>query len=401
MYAAQRAAPRDCIRNGPDRPFPAANRAPATSLDALNPATHTAPIRTLTGSCGGPARGRSVCGRRNQRAAARGSRGHGLEVELQALISERDQNFRLRCDDGRQFVLKIANAAEELQATDFQIQALLYLEAYLAVNDCPIVVPRILRTEDDSTHLVIPAAGERHLARIVSYVAGVPLGDAPPSALLCRRMGNYLAHLGQALRGFDHPGARHELLWDMQQALELRRILEHIPDAELRHGVAGTLDDFELHALGQFASLRAQVIHSDLNPDNLLVDCRDHDLVAGVIDFGDMVEAPLIVDVAIGASYLGALAGNPLVNVADFLLGYHSITPLELAEIDLLYDLIKTRLAASITILSWRASLRGADDPYLAGVVAAEGDGAAFLRILLQMPRDSARRIFRQVCASV
>jgi len=38
---------------------------------------------------------------------------YGFEVGLKSLLSERDQNFRLQCDDGRQFVLKIANAAAE------------------------------------------------------------------------------------------------------------------------------------------------------------------------------------------------------------------------------------------------------------------------------------------------
>lgn len=326
---------------------------------------------------------------------------YGLEGDFKPLISERDQNFRLSCADGRQFVLKIANAAEDAVATDFQIQALLYLEARLAAHDYPIVVPRILRTLGDATHVVVPVAGAQHVTRIVSYVAGVPLGDAPNSALLSRRMGIFLAHLGRALQGFEHPGSRHGLLWDMQQALELRKILEHIPDAQLRAEVARTLDDFETVAVPQFASLRSQVIHSDFNRENVLIDAVDSDLVAGVIDFGDMVLAPLVVDVAIGASYLGATEGNPLIFIAEFLHGYHSVTPLELPEIDLLFDLIKTRMAASISILSWRAALRGVDDPYLAGAVASEGDAADFFRVLMELPRDNARQTFRQICASV
>lgn len=325
---------------------------------------------------------------------------YGLEVELKSLVSERDQNFRLRCDDGRQFVLKIANAAEDPLATDFQIQALLYLESYLASNDCPIIVPRIFRTVDDRTHLIVPSTGGQHVTRVVTYVAGIPLGDASPSPMLCRRMGVNLAHLGQALLGFDHPGSKHGLLWDMQRALELRRILEHIPHKELRRGAAQTLDEFEAHALPNFGDLRSQVIHNDFNPENLLLDPGDHDSVAGVIDFGDMLKAPLIVDVAIGASYLRATEGNPLAEIAEFLVGYHSVTPLEIPEINLLFDLIKTRLAASISILSWRAALRGADDPYLAGATASEGAAAEFLKILLQMPRENAQQIFRQICAS-
>ena len=114
---------------------------------------------------------------------------YGLEVELEALLSERDQNFRLRCDDGRQFVLKIANAAEDPLATDFQIQALLYLESYLRNHDCPIVVPRILRTVDQKTQLIVTSGAAQHPIRIVPYVTGSPLGVASPSQLLCRCKG--------------------------------------------------------------------------------------------------------------------------------------------------------------------------------------------------------------------
>jgi Ser/Thr protein kinase RdoA (MazF antagonist) len=40
--------------------------------------------------------------------------------------------------------------------------------------------------------------------------------------------------------------------------------------------------------------LRRQVIHSDLHGDNVLTVSDDENRIAGVIDFGDMVRAPLI-----------------------------------------------------------------------------------------------------------
>lgn len=326
---------------------------------------------------------------------------YGLEVQLKPLLGERDQNLQMRDEDGRRFVLKIANAAEDPVATDFQIQALLYLETYLENHDCPINVPRILRTVDGRTQLLVTSAGEQHVVRVVTYLSGVPLGEMPASPKLCRHLGSYLAHLGRALHGFDHPGSAHGLLWDMQQALELRKILEHVPRRDLRQDIARTLDDFETQALPHFTEFRSQVIHCDLNPDNVLLDADDRSSVAGVIDFGDMVKAPLIVDVAVGASYLHTTEGNPLARIAEFLAGYHSVTPLEVPEIDTLFDLIRTRLAASICILSWRATLRGADDAYLAGTVASEGRSAEFLKVLLELPRENARQTFRQICASV
>ena len=325
----------------------------------------------------------------------------GLDARLKPLLGERDQNFRLQCADGSEFVLKIANAAEDREATDFQIQALLYLESWLAEHACPIVVPKIVPTRCGKSHVLVEWNAQVHVARIVTFVPGVPLGDAPLSDRLCRRLGGYLAYLGQALRDFQHPASSHGLLWDMQQALEMRKIVNFIGDPQLEEAVSRTLDDFESHALPRFADLRTQVIHSDLNPDNVMIAPDDADEVTGVIDFGDMVRAPLIVDVAIGASYMRAVSGNPLLHIADFVAGYHAVTPLERSEIDLLLDLIRARLAASIAILAWRASMRGPDDPYLAGTNAIESGAAMFLGILDQMPRDETRRTLRQVCAAV
>lgn len=325
---------------------------------------------------------------------------YGLEARLAPLLGERDQNVLLRCEDDRRFVLKIANSAENPLTTEFQIQALLHLESYLASHDCPINVPRIFRTLDGQASFSIDSSRGRHIVRVVTFLAGKPLGTRPASPELCRRLGVYLAHLGRALRDFDHPGSELPMLWDMQQAPSLRRILGHVADRDLRRAVAATLNDFESRALPQFGAVRSQVIHGDLNPDNVLTDPEDQSGVVGVIDFGDMSMAPLIVDVAVGASYLRVSEGNPLARIAEFLAGYHSVTRLELAEVDMLFDLIKTRLAASICILCWRAMLRGADDPYLSGATGSGPSAAQFLQRILELPRDHARQVFRQICAA-
>lgn len=325
---------------------------------------------------------------------------YGLAVQLEPLLGERDQNLRMRCADGREFVLKIANAAEDPLATEFQIEALLHLESELLLHDDPVNVPRIVRTVDGQPSITITSAGKAHIARVMTFLPGRLLADTPASPALCRRLGACLARLGQALCNFDHPGSGHGLLWDMQQALELRRIVHHVADNGLRQDIANTLDEFEARTLPRLKGLRSQVIHGDLNPENVLIDAVDPTRVAGIIDFGDMLKAPLIVDVAIGASYLRSFEGDPLSGIAEFLCAYHSVTPLDLAEIDILFDLIKTRLAASITILSWRATLRGAEDPYLRGAVASEGNAAGFLKVLEELPRGNVRQTFRQVCAS-
>ncbi len=325
---------------------------------------------------------------------------YGLDVTVRSLVSERDQNFQLLSATGQRYVLKIANAAELRLVTDFQIKALMHIRNHLSRNAVQINTPAVKETLAGESHVILIRSGVEHVARVVSFVDGVPIEGRVPSARLCRNMGVYLAHLGAALRDFEHPGSAQSLLWDLQKALNLRELLQHIPARSAKRDVELALNDFEEFALPHILSVRRQVIHSDFNPDNVLTDAENPDVVAGVIDFGDMLTAPLIADVAIGASYVRPTDGNPLTLVADFIAGYHSVTPLTLQEIDMFFELMKARLCASIVILYWRASFRDRGDPYLEKLLNAESFAEHFLAKLATVPRKNAMQIFRQVCAS-
>ncbi len=326
---------------------------------------------------------------------------YDLSASVKTLVSERDQNFAVTTTVGTQYVLKIANAAEPREVTRFQIEALLHIAAFVEAHDVPVNAPQILRTREGADHLILQRGDTEYIARVVSYLDGIPLAGRTCSPALARRMGASLAWLGIALQDFSYPGGRQSLLWDMQSATGLRDLLQYVADRQVAEEVASTLADFEAHALPKFAGLRAQVIHNDFNPDNVLICADDHEAVAGVIDFGDMLQAPLIVDVAIGASYLRVAAGNPLTLIVEFLAGYHSVSPLKPAETDIMFELIQTRLCASIVILDWRAAVRGADDPYLEKLNEGELSARAFLHRVREIPRHNAQQVFRQVCASV
>lgn len=326
---------------------------------------------------------------------------YDLEVSVKRLLSERDQNFQLSTPDGQQLVLKIANSGEDPQVAEFHNAALLHLQTYAELHKSHVNAPQVRLTREGATHFIIESASEQYVARVVSFIAGIPLADRPPSARLCRNLGIFLANLGVALKEFSHPGSNHSLLWDMQQALSIRRLLQYVPNQPASRLLEATLNEFEDLALPLFPALRAQVIHSDLNPDNVLINPQDPDEVFGVIDFGDMVQAPLVVDVAIAASYLRELEGDPLAQIAEFVAGYHSVVSLTSAEIDILFTLIKTRLAVSVAILHWRAALAEENDPYLANALIAESSAEVFLQRLSEIPRDNATRTFRSVCASV
>ena len=288
-------------------------------------------------------------------------REYGLQGNLTQLVSERDQNFRVDATDGRQFVVKIANSAEPAQITDFQIQALLHLEA----SACTVVVPRLVRTRTGATTSNIQTADANNVLRVVSYVPGRPVEGTVPGPGLAYALGQCLAKLDFALIDFTHAGESQVLLWDMQRASELRDLMTHIADPELRSTTHTCLDDFEERAAPLFPALRTQVIHNDLNPGNVLITDTAPATVAGVIDFGDMLRAPLIVDVAIAAAYLRSTDDDALAATQALVAGFDSIVPLEDRECELLFDLIRMRLATTITILHWRKSARSEEDAYL------------------------------------
>ena len=330
-------------------------------------------------------------------AAAR----YGLDVTVSPLVSERDQNFRLRASDGREFVLKIANSAEDRVATDFQIRALIHIAERVRREGLPVNAPEIVPTVDGDTHIIMTSAAGEHVARIVTFLPGVPLENRIATPGLAHNAGAFLAHLGIALQGFEHPGSRHGLLWDIQRALELRPLMQYIPDPKVAANVAAALDEYEAHCLPVLPDLRAQVIHSDLNPDNLILESADSETVAGVIDFGDMLHAPLVADVAIACSYQRVVDGDPLFLIAEFVAGYQGVTPLHPEELEILFELIKARLCASIVILDWRAAGQDGKDEYLENRVVGEGSAMHFLEMLSEIPRDHAIRLFRQIRASV
>ncbi|NJN43439.1 MAG: hypothetical protein HC806_00985 [Anaerolineae bacterium] len=68
---------------------------------------------------------------------------YGLQGDFKTLMSERDQNFRVRTSVGERYVFKISNAHEDPGVVDMQCQALAHLE----VQDSTLPVPRMVRAK--------------------------------------------------------------------------------------------------------------------------------------------------------------------------------------------------------------------------------------------------------------
>lgn len=295
------------------------------------------------------------------RAATILSEHFGIEGELKGLTSERDTNFHVIAGDD-EYVLKLANSAEDIGVTEFQNRALLHI----ALNDAELPVPRVVAaTNGDRMISVQGDDGRVHTARLLTWIHGVPLEDADIDVSVARPLGRALARLGKALQGYEHLSSNYHLLWDLKRAARLRKLLPHVADPGVSDLCKGVLDRFESQVEPVLGDLRWQVIFNDLNPGNVLFDPGSPDEVAGIIDFGDMVYSPLIVDVAVACAYLVREDGDTLGDVELFLDAYTSVLPLGAEEVGVLYSLIILRMVATVLISNWRAAKYPENKDYL------------------------------------
>jgi Ser/Thr protein kinase RdoA (MazF antagonist) len=318
---------------------------------------------------------------------------YGIKAKLQPLVSERDQNFKMVTRDGSCFTLKISNREEQFEAIDFQNQALLYI----AGRDAALPLPRVIPGLDGQLHGCVTHAGESHFVRVLSWLEGSVLHDATASPDLASRLGRFLARLGLALQGFEHPGSSLPLLWDMKRAASLSDLLVYIEDRDLRDMISHTLDRFVSVVEPLLGTLRSQVIHNDMNPGNVLMDKSQPDRISGLIDFGDMTRSPLIIDLAVAASYQLDKGEDPLQGVLPMISGYNGIRALQDMEMQLLTDLIRTRLATSLLIGSYRSMLFPENREYL---LISHQSAKNFLVNLHHLPADEALARIRQACLS-
>ena len=317
----------------------------------------------------------------------------GVTGSLRALYAERDQNFRLTTTAGEEFTFKIANAAEDIAVLDLQSRALLDIAEY----DPELPVPRACRTRDGELMHIERRGADRFGMRLLTFLPGEPLAQRSGTAALRREVGRLCAQLGRALRRYTHPRADHKLIWDIQHAGDGLTLNEHQADPERRRMIERVHRAFLEVVAPQLRHLRAQVIHNDFNGSNILVDPAHPERISGIIDFGDLVRAPLIIDLAVAVAHQLRHQPDPIAAACDIVAAYHAVSPLADSEIGILYDLVRTRIAMGAAIRSWRRQVMPENCNY-----DRERDQAlwAVLDRLISIDRDLAVRAFREACRS-
>ena len=271
---------------------------------------------------------------------------YGLEATAEPLAGERDRNFHLLTADGPR-VLKFIDPAADDRVVDGQSAVL----THLAARSPQLPVPRLCRTLDgrDLGHAQTVTGHWR--VRLVTYLSGELLADIQPDGRLLLATGRQIAALDRALRDFDHPALGQRIAWDIRQAPVLARILPRIAPLCAQELIARALEPVPalIRALG---TLHSQAIHGDCHARNLLVNAQA-DACVGIIDLGDMIRGPCVMEIAVAmAEFL--MDGMPPEPLTSLLAGYTDSRPLTGPEMALLYDLILARIAVTVLIQTWR-----------------------------------------------
>ena len=311
----------------------------------------------------------------------------GIEGELASLPSERDQNFRVQASDGRVLTFKVMNAAEPLSAIEFQAALLRHLEACAP----DLAIPRIVPSTDGEDYVLVDGADGQHALRLVTYLHGEPLAEAAKTPQLLHSLGGSLGRLDRALASFGHPGAHRSFEWEIRTTPLSRSRLSAITDPGQRRLVEAVLDTYDARVAPALRRLRCGVIHNDANDWNVLV---DGGRVNGLIDFGDAVHSPVVAELAVACAYAMLDEASPIEAAARIVAGYHEEYPLHDEEFAVIVDLVRARLAISVTMSAARRA-GAADDPYL---FVSERPAWDLLRKLSLVDGRIATGILRKAC---
>jgi 4-aminobutyrate aminotransferase-like enzyme/Ser/Thr protein kinase RdoA (MazF antagonist) len=308
----------------------------------------------------------------------------GIRGTVAELGGERDRNLRIDAEDGHSYVLKVSNRADGVEALDLQSHALRHLERY--GPDLPVM--KLVPSLEGADWVVGTGAdGTPHLVRLFTLVPGRRAQPEELDHTALQAFGGVVARMGQALRGFFHPAARYEILWDLRHAARLRPLLPEVGDRQRRGLAERVLDRFDERVAPAFGALRAQVIHNDLTLDNVLLDDRAR--VSGVVDLGDLTHTALVSDLAIVLAGLMWRRPDPIETARSVIAGYVGVTPLDGDEAQLLGDLVAIRLTAWGVIAAWRANSHPENEAY---ITSGEDDAWELLGHLESLGRDEVTR---------
>jgi len=262
-----------------------------------------------------------------------------IEVKsVDELVGYANLNYKITDQNGSIYILKeydIDDEIKELIKTESEVLDLL-------VKSGRADFPATIKTQSNDYYFT----KENKVYRLLSWIDGDFLADIHHSNELLYSFGDFLANLNLELLKVSKTTikARH-IDWDLQYLMDLKERISYIFDLETKKYIHNFLNQYHENVIPIIPKLRKSTIHNDANDMNVLASSGK---VSGIIDFGDMVYAPLINELAAAITYMLYDKRDPIQTACQMIQAYHKILPLQEIEVDQLYYLIAGRLCMSL-----------------------------------------------------
>jgi ethanolamine-phosphate phospho-lyase len=262
--------------------------------------------------------------------------------------------YALKSADNKKYVLKIFPDQEELILAKEESRILNLIGDSLSFK-----VPKTIPNTTNNTLFFTHEKGE---AKLLDYIEGDFIATVTQTPELLFTLGEKIAELNKVLQKVESPIlSSRKLFWDLQHAPMSYHKLDYIIEPERKKIITYYFDRFQQFVLPEQHKLRHSIIHGDLNDYNILI--RDNK-IEGFLDFGDATYSPTVYDIAIAMTYMMLDKKDPFEAILPLLKGYHSINPLTRFEVELLSELITTRLCISLCNSAEKKHL-GEDNDYV------------------------------------
>ncbi|CAM5539186.1 4-aminobutyrate aminotransferase-like enzyme/Ser/Thr protein kinase RdoA (MazF antagonist) [Aquamicrobium terrae] len=283
----------------------------------------------------------------------------GIDGPLRQLGGEHDLNFRAAGRDG-DIILKAMRRHGGSAFVERQCAAI----AWARAADAGLPLPEVLPTADGRVwQYALDQCGHRRVVWAQRALQGIAMGEAGPQPLdLLFQLGALAGRLDRALAGFEQIPATDASKWDLTKAGWIGAHLDVLGNGARRRLVEAVIADYEA-VLPALRALPVQSLHNDLNDFNILVvpSLTGPARISGLIDFGDMTVGPRVCELAILGAYALLDHEAPTDALAALTAGYHGVSPLDAAEVDLVWPLLRMRLAVSVVNSTIEAAGRPGD----------------------------------------
>lgn len=274
----------------------------------------------------------------------------GLTGEITPLPGERDLNFKIQTAQ-ESYIFKIHDASER----EFIELQQIILEKVSQISQ--LNQPKPITSATGKNLIDLP---EGKIGRLLTWADGELFSQSDKTPKLKQSLGTAVALVDKHLVDLDVSNhlitLNRPFGWNVLQAKNLVDQISLIKDEQLKVEVKQAFEFALTQVMPKLAQLPTQAIHNDANDNNIVV--KDNQVVS-LIDFGDVINAPRVSGLAVACAYAISDLTDPILDILPVIRGYHLVTPLTASELELIFGLIKLRVATSIVM----AAIQSAAQP--------------------------------------